>query len=535
MTDTPDPWAALRQTRERLSASSIEALFDQGADRAPAMTFQAGPLRVDLSRNALDRQAWQQLHALAAMRGVASGIEALFAGKPVNTTEGRPALHAALRHSGCAEAAGVAGAVADMHQSLYPLADRIRAGQWRGATGKPVTDLVNIGIGGSDLGPRLAVRALQSGKEPIRVHFLANIDGAASHEILGRLDPATTLFSVTSKSFGTRETLTNATTARHWLSQSLGRPSSELNAHFLAVTANVPRAVAFGIDESSVLPMWDWVGGRYSLWSAVGLPLAVAIGSEGFQRLLDGAAAMDEHFRASPLQSNVPVLLALLGIWHRNLCGMSSYAMVPYDQRLEYLPAWLQQLDMESNGKSVQLDGSTTPTDTGAICWGGVGTDGQHAYFQWLHQGTTPTPVDFVGVRTPDHPYANHHRQLLANMLGQATALMRGRSEQATRELLLADGRSAEEAARLAPHMTFPGNRPSTLIMLEKLDPESLGALLAMLEHRVYAQALIWDINAFDQWGVELGKTLSLEVEAALEQGHSPDPSLAHWVRWLGE
>ncbi len=536
---TSEAFSLLQQHAQRLADQSLSGLFRNDPKRASRLTDDVAGLRVDYSRHLLDQDGWDALFAWGEAAGLSAAAERMRSGALINPTEGRPALHSALRHRGCAEANDVAEAVSETGDRLAAIAEKLRAGHWRGATGEIITDFVNIGIGGSDLGPRAVVQALsRPDQQPVRVHFLANIDGAAIDDLLAGLNPAATVFCITSKSFGTRETLTNASSARRWLLDALGE-DADMAAHLVAVSANVQRAVDFGVAEENILPMWDWVGGRYSLWSTVGLPIAVALGAEAFESLLAGAAAMDEHFFTAPLADNLPMRLGLLGAWHRNLQGAASYAVVPYANRLGLLPSWLQQLDMESNGKRVALDGAPLPQDSGPLVWGGVGTDGQHAYFQWLHQGTSPTPVEFIGVRDPEHPFDEHHRQLLANLLGQASALLHGRTEAQTREELLAAGRSDEDARRLAPHMTFPGNRPSTIIMLERLDARSLGALLALYEHRVYVQSVLWNSNAFDQWGVELGKTLALAVEGHLSADGAADAeseldsSLAPWIDWL--
>ncbi|MEM9531977.1 MAG: glucose-6-phosphate isomerase [Pseudomonadota bacterium] len=527
-------WRKLDRLATETPAATLRDLFDRDPERGPRYSFDLKPLRVDLSRHPLDEGAWETLLELGEACDLAGAASRMAAGEVINVTEGRPALHSALRYPPCAAGAGVAEAVGQATAQLCDLADRMRGGRWVGTTGQVITDLVNIGIGGSDLGPRLVVNALSTPPEQrVRVHFVANIDGMAMADTLASLNPATTAFCITSKSFGTRETLTNATTARSWLKQALA--TEALEAHLIAVSANVQRAAEFGVQPDNVLPMWDWVGGRYSLWSAVGLPIAVALGSDGFRALLDGAALLDEHFFETPLEHNLPMRLALAGVWQRQVGGATGYAVVPYANRLGLLPDWLQQLDMESNGKRVDIGGSALNRNSGALCWGGVGTDGQHAYFQWLHQGTSPTPVEFIGVKAPGHGYHDHHQQLLANLLGQATALAFGRSAEETRDELLHSGKSPEEADRLAPHMTFPGNRASTIIMLDELSPAALGALLALYEHRVYAQSVLWNNNAFDQWGVELGKTLALNVESQLagEAAEHPAPGLDHWLAWL--
>ncbi len=533
VSQTSDPWALLQKCNTRLSTGSIQQAFDRDPDRGRRHTHRLGQLRLDLSRNVPDESAWSALLALAAERGLPAGIRRLLGGDTVNLSEQRPALHSALRCREVATATGVVGEVEAMQARMFELADGFAAGTWRGATGNPITDLVNIGIGGSDLGPKLAVEAL-AGAGPRRVHFLANVDGSAIAALLPRLNPATTAFCLTSKSFSTRESLTNATSARAWLEQGLGRGPEAPGAHFIAVTARPERARRFGIAAERILPMWDWVGGRYSLWSAVGLPIAAAIGAAGFKSLLAGAAEVDVHFRDEPLARNLPVLLALVGIWHRNVAGLLAHAVVPYDERLKSLPEYLQQLDMESNGKSVTAEGEPLQRASGPLIWGGIGTNVQHAFFQWLQQGTDVVPVDFIAVRDPGHDYPEHHRQLLANMLAQATALMRGRDATATAAVLRAEGLDPAEIDRRTLQCVFPGNRPSNVLMLEALTPRALGNLLALYEHKVFVQSWIWGNNAFDQWGVELGKTIAADIEPRLERAAGGgDPSLDHWIDWV--
>ena len=516
MAGSADPWALLQECNKALSGRSILDLFRADASRVRRMSAEVGPLYADYSKHLLDQAAIDALVALARDSDLENGVRSLLDGAEVNSTEQRPALHTALR-----SAVG-RGAIADSArreaedgvQRIRALVERIHAGEFAGVTGKPIDRLISIGIGGSDLGPRLAVDALSDGGG-MRVDFLANVDGTAVSRLLADADPERTLFCVISKSFGTRETLLNASTARRWLAARLGVEETVAGRQFVAVTANPERAMRFGIREDAILPMWDWVGGRYSVWSAVGMPLMAGIGPDRFDAFLAGAAAMDEHFASADFEHNLPVMLALIGIWYRNVQGLPAYAVVPYDDRLGRLHEYLQQLDMESNGKRVTRDGRPVPRATGPICWGGIGTNAQHAFFQWLHQSPDVMPLEFVGVRNPDHDHPVHHRELMANMLGQSWALLAGRSHEATAELLASDGRPPE----LAPHMAFPGNRPSTTFLLERLDPTALGALLALYEHRVFVQGWIWGINSFDQWGVELGKTLANRVLPWLEGG----------------
>lgn len=507
-------WDALHRCNSALAGKPTASLFAAEPDRLDRMAGTLDRLYVDFSRHHVDGAALDALLALAAEAKLEAAIRALCDGEPLNVTEQRAALHTALRSDvgGAGTAVEARRQANETRAELVELVRRVHEGELLTAAGKPIRDVVSIGIGGSDLGPRLAVAALAAGGQGrMPVHFLSNVDGHALHELLPRIDPEATLFCVISKSFSTRETLLNATTARRWLAQHLGVDEQRAGSQFVAVTSRPDRATAFGIDERAILPMWDWVGGRFSLWSTVGLPIALALGVDAFEALLAGAAAVDEHLRTTPLDRNLPVLLALIGVWNRSIKGYGAYTTVPYDERLALLGEYLQQLDMESNGKRVRRDGAPAAGVTGPACWGGVGTNSQHAYFQWLHQGTDPTPVDFIGVVEPAHPFDEHHRELLANLVGQGWALMSGRDEAETREALgLSD-------PALVSQGVFPGSRPSTTILLDRLDARALGNLLALQEHKVFCQGWLWGINSFDQWGVELGKTLANRVGPWLE------------------
>ncbi|MDX8401573.1 MAG: glucose-6-phosphate isomerase, partial [Mariprofundaceae bacterium] len=399
--------------------------------------------------------------------------------------------------------------------------EQVRSGKWRGRDGRAITDVVNIGIGGSDLGPAMVCEALAPYAGRVRVHFVSNVDGAHLGSTLAGLDPATTLFVVVSKTFTTQETLANATSARAWLLDG-GGSEADVARHFVAVSTNEAAVRAFGIDPVNMFGFWDWVGGRYSLWSAVGLSIALDVGMDRFEELLAGAHAMDEHFRTAPLEDNLPVILAMLGIWHVDFLGAASHAVLPYDQSLRLLPAWLQQLDMESNGKRVTRDGRPVDYPTGPVVWGEPGTNGQHAFFQLLHQGTHRVPCDFIAPARSHWPMGEHHRMLISNFLAQTEALMLGRTEDEARAEMEAEGMDAARIEALLPHRVFPGDRPSNTILLRKLTPRTLGMLLALYEHKVYAQSLVWDINAFDQWGVELGKQLARRILPELAYGAEP-------------
>ncbi|HMB57761.1 MAG TPA: glucose-6-phosphate isomerase [Arenimonas sp.] len=479
----PD-WQALSVEAARLIQVPLSELTASGPDRAREFSLRVGPLYASFARQRYDTAARKVLLDLARNAGVADAFRALFDGEKVNVSEARPALHTALRSDlGQGEAAKAARREVVPTQSLM----LAMAGELRDSD---VTDVINVGIGGSDLGPRLAVDALRDFSDGrLRIHFLNNADASAVQHLLRGLDPAHTAVVLVSKSFGTQETLLNGAILKDWLGS---------DDRLYAVTANVAKAAAFGVAGERVLPMWDWVGGRYSLWSAVGFVVALAIGGENFKHMLAGAAAMDAHVLSTPLESNLAVWHALSVIWNRNGLGFDTHAVMPYDERLALLPAYLQQLVMESLGKSVRPDGTPAPVATVPMLWGGTGTSSQHSFFQALHQGTDTVPSDFVGVVRPAHPYAESHTALLANLLAQGEALANG-----------ADDADAQKR--------YPGNRPSTLFLLDELTPESFGALIAMYEHSVYAQSVIWGINAFDQWGVELGKRIASQLLPALD------------------
>lgn len=506
-------WKRLSDHYRDIQDVRLQDLFTDDPGRFQAMHCEAAGLLLDYSRNHVTAETLNLLVQAAEELHLRENIELLMSGGEANTTERRPALHAALR-----DFSGSAPHRDEISETLERMAGfvgGIHSGDWRGATGKPITDVVNIGIGGSDLGPRMVTDALYdhwSGK--LRCHFVANIDRAELERTLADLSPESTLFIVASKSFTTLETLRNAETAKAWMSRIV-QGKADLARHFVAVTANVDRAVTFGIDKDHVFPMWDWVGGRYSLWSAIGLPIALATGMEQFNELRRGAADMDEHFRTAPLDQNLPVLLGLIGIWYTNYWRASTYAVLPYAQRLALFPDFLQQLTMESNGKSVRLDNTPVDYPTSPVVWGSVETNGQHSFHQLLHQGTHMVPVDFIATLQGGME-DKHHSWLLANCLAQARALMTGKSYETARQELIDDGLPEAEAESLAMHREMPGNRPSNILLLEKINPQSLGALIALYEHRTFVQSVIWQINAFDQWGVELGKEMSRQIHQAL-------------------
>jgi glucose-6-phosphate isomerase len=532
-------WKDLRGLGAKASKQSMRKLFASDAARFERFSASADDMLLDFSKTTLTEASLNKLIELVRATGVEARRDAMFAGEAINITEGRAVLHTALRNrsqrpvivAGRDVMPDVRAVLANMDR----FCDGVRSGTIAASDGKPFTDVVNIGIGGSDLGPVMVTLALSPYHDGPRTHFVSNIDSAHLVDILKGLDPARTLFIVASKTFTTIETMTNARSARAWLVAALGEKA--VAAQFCAVSTALDKVAAFGIDAARVFGFWDWVGGRYSVWSAVGLPLMLAIGPECFGEFLSGAHAMDEHFRTAPLHQNLPVLLALVGIWHRNACGHATRAVLPYDQRLARLPAYLQQLDMESNGKSVMHDGTPVSRPTGPVVWGEPGTNGQHAFMQLLHQGTDPIPAEFlIAAEAHEAHLAEHHAILAANMLAQAEALMLGRTLDEARAQLAARGLPAAQVERLAPHRVFPGNRPSTVLMYRKLDPFTLGRIIALYEHRVFVEAAIWNINAFDQWGVELGKELATGLQAVVEGRQSAsdrDGSTQGLVGWM--
>ncbi|KFE58102.1 glucose-6-phosphate isomerase [Pseudomonas syringae] len=516
-------WQALNQHREAMQNFSMREAFNADPQRFSQFTLSSCGLFLDYSKNLISTETRDLLVKLANEVGLKEAIKAQYDGELVNSSEGRPALHTALRRPvGDKLLVNGVNVMPEVHKVLNQITDlvgRIHDGLWRGYTEKPITDVVNIGIGGSFLGPELVSEALLSyAQKGVRCHYLANIDGSEFHELTMKLRAETTLFIVSSKTFTTLETLKNATAARAWyLAQ--GGSEAELYRHFIAVSSNNAAAVAFGIREENIFPMWDWVGGRYSLWSAIGLPIALAIGMSNFKELLSGAYSMDQHFLTAPFEQNMPVLLGLLGVWYGNFWGAQSHAILPYDHYLRNITKHLQQLDMESNGKSVRQDGSPVTTDTGPVIWGGVGANGQHAYHQLLHQGTQFIPADFIVPIVSFNPVSDHHQWLYANCLSQSQALMSGKTRAEAEAELRDKGLSEEEVQKLAPHKVIPGNRPSNTLVVERISPRRLGALVAMYEHKVFVQSVIWGINAFDQWGVELGKEMGKAVYQRLTGG----------------
>ena len=521
--DLPALWAALAAVRVAGAGIPLVDLFKDGT-RFPTFSASSEDLLLDFSKTALTSDSLALLLDLMRAAGVEARRDAMFAGERINITEDRAVLHVALRETSTPllfEGEDVKGDVRATLRAMGGFATAVRAGVLAGQDGRAFTDVVNIGIGGSDLGPAMATLALAPYHDGPRCHFVSNVDGAHLTDVLRGLDPATTLFIVASKTFTTVETMTNARTARAWIVEALGEGA--VGDHFAAVSTALDKVAAFGISPQRAFGFWDWVGGRYSLWSAIGLPLMIGIGPEAFADFLAGGAAMDAHFKEAPLEANLPMLLAAVGLWHRNVCLYPSRAIIPYDQRLARFPAYLQQLDMESNGKSVTLDGTPADRPTGPIVWGEPGTNAQHAFFQLLHQGTDVVPVEFLIAAKGHEPELQEHQDLLiANCLAQSEALLRGRTLAEAQAQLAQRGLSADRAAELAPHRVFPGSRPSVTLAYRTLDPFTLGRLIALYEHRVFVEAAVWGINAFDQWGVELGKEMATDLLSAVRGGALP-------------
>ncbi|PIE83362.1 MAG: glucose-6-phosphate isomerase [Candidatus Contendobacter odensis] len=506
-------WQELKAHHAAITDIHMRDLFAADPKRFNRFSRHFGDLLVDFSKHRLTQETFDLLVKLAHQAQVPAWIEQMFNGELINHTEGRAALHIALRNRSnrpiMVKGENVMPGVNSVLEHMRKFSDQIRRGKWRGHTGKRIRDVVNIGIGGSDLGPKMICQALQPYGDPtLRMHFVSNIDGAHISHILAECDPESTLFIVASKTFTTQETMTNAHTARAWLIEELGEESA-VAKHFVAVSTNAEGVSKFGIDTANMFEFWDWVGGRYSLWSAIGLPIMVYLGIENFIKLLEGAHAMDEHFRTTPVEDNLPVILALLGVWYIDFFDADGHVMLIYDDYLRSLADYLQQLDMESNGKIVDREGQIVKVNTGPILWGGLGNNGQHAYYQLLHQGTHLVPADFLAPAQSPNPIGDHHQKLLANCLAQSEAMMIGKTEAQARAELEGQGMTGEKLEALLPYKIFPGNRPSTSLFYRRLTPQVLGSLIALYEHKVFTQGIIWNVNSFDQWGVELGKQLA--------------------------
>jgi len=520
-------WNNLIELASEIQSSAnpitIKQLFAEDADRVEKYSLMAGELRLDFSKNLLNDQIWEQLLNLANQSPLSSHREAMFSGETINRTEDRAVLHAALRSNSAdastPDAKQRATQVEKQLKSVERVSNEIRQGKWVGSTGKAITDIINIGIGGSDLGPKMACTALEEfAHESINVHFISNVDGAQILSTLKKLNPETTLVSIASKTFTTQETMLNAKTAIQWFSDELGLENPKNTSHFIGLTANPSAAIAYGIPENQILEFSDWVGGRYSLWSSIGLSIAISIGFENFKQMLAGAREMDLHFQNAPIEENMPVILGLLGIWYSNFLDAQSIAIIPYCERLLLLPSYLQQLDMESNGKSTSLDGKPVSYNTGPILWGQTGTNGQHAFFQLLHQGTRMAPIDFIAAVSDNLSNPEHHQVLLGNMLAQSSALM--------------EGQVAPEGEQ---HRYYPGNKPSNSLLLNELSPKNFGALVALYEHKVFVQGSIWNINSFDQWGVELGKKMANNLLDKDSGAADMDPSTKALFSYIEE
>ena len=515
-----EEWGALRADADALQGIPMRTLFAGDPQRFERFSCEAAGLFLDYSKNRITEDALDHLIALAGKAGLEDARRAMTAGEPINATERRAVLHVALRdfamrayHVG---GENVSPAVERERERMKRFADSIHAGAHKGFTGKPLTTIVNIGIGGSDLGPLMAVEALRPyWIEGRRAFFVSNVDGQHLADTLEQVDAETTLFIVASKTFTTQETMTNARSARDWfLSQgaSEGVSENDVSKHFAALSTNELAVSAFGIDTDYMFRFWDWVGGRFSMWSAIGLSIALQVGFDNFEKLLRGAHAMDEHFRTAPLRRNMPVLMALVGVWNRNFMGCASHAVLPYDQHLHRLAAYLQQAEMESNGKRVALDGAPAGVSTCPVIFGEPGTNGQHAFYQLLHQGTDVISSDFIAPAFSHADLGDHHQKLLSNFLAHTEALMRGKTAAEAKEDLIAEGKSPKDVERLTPHKVFPGDRPTNSILMARLTPETLGALIALYEHKIFCQGVLWGVNSFDQWGVELGKVLAKAI-----------------------
>lgn len=509
-------WRALQEHHKKMTAVHMRDLFAADPARCQKFSLRFEDILFDYSKNRITEETMVHLLALAEQAGLAEQIQAMFNGAKINNTEGRAVLHVALRNRSnrpiLVDGRDVMPDVNRVLAKMETFSNAVRSGAWRGYTGLPITDIVNIGIGGSDLGPKMVVEALTPyTRRDLRAHFVSNVDGTDIAETLKKVQPETTLFLIASKTFTTQETMANAHTARAWFLEA-AREETAVASHFAALSTNTDGVVAFGIDPANMFEFWDWVGGRYSLWSAIGLSIALAVGFDNFTALLTGAHKVDEYFRTAPFAQNIPVIMALLGVWYNNFFGAQSHAILPYDQYMQYFPAYFQQGDMESNGKSVTRVGAPVDYSTGPVIWGQPGTNGQHAFYQLIHQGTKLIPCDFLAPAQSHNPVGNHHTLLLSNFFAQPEALMKGKTAVEVRAELVDSSLSGDEMEALVAAKTFAGNRPSNAFLFKRVTPETLGSLIALYEHKIFTQGVIWDINSFDQMGVELGKVLAKAI-----------------------
>jgi glucose-6-phosphate isomerase len=509
-------WQALEEHQQTMAGIHMRDLFTEESHRFQAFSLQFEDILFDYSKNRITAETMSLLFSLARQAGLPRMIEAMFKGERINVTEDRAVLHVALRNRSnrpiLVDGEDVMPEVNRVLDKMRTFSEAVRSGQWTGYTGEAMTDVVNIGIGGSDLGPKMVTTALKPYAHPhLSSHFVSNIDGSDIAETLKKCNPATTLFLIASKTFTTQETMTNAHTARQWLLEAAGEETA-VAKHFVALSTNSDGVIKFGIDPANMFEFWDWVGGRYSLWSAIGLSIAIAVGIDNFEGLLAGAHKVDDYFRTTPFEQNIPVIMGLLGIWYNNFWEAQSHAILPYDQYLEHFPAYFQQGDMESNGKRVTRTGEVVDYSTGPIIWGQPGTNGQHAFYQLIHQGSKLVPCDFLAPAQSHNPIGQHHLILLSNFFAQTEALMKGRTPEEARTELTAQGYRDEQLAMLIPAKTFTGNKPTNSFLLKKLTPETLGMLIALYEHKIFVQGVVWQINSFDQMGVELGKQLAKNI-----------------------
>ncbi len=519
--DQTTSFRKLKSHYKTIQKKSIKELFAEDPKRASKLSLKFQDILVDFSKNQLTGRTLSYLIDLANESRLSEAINKMFAGEAINATENRAVLHTALRNRSnepvYVDGQDIMPEINRVLQQMKTFSEKVRSGEWRGFSGKKITDIVNIGIGGSDLGPVMVTEALKPyGKKDLKVHFVSNVDGTHIAETLKKVNPETTLFLVASKTFTTQETMANAHTARNWFLDT-AKDADHVKKHFVALSTNAKGVAEFGIDTNNMFVFWDWVGGRYSLWSAIGLSVAIYIGFNNFEQLLEGAHRIDQHFKYSTFRKNIPVILGLIGIWHNNFHGAESHAILPYDQYLHRFAAYFQQADMESNGKSVDREGENIAYQTGPIIWGEPGTNGQHAFYQLIHQGTKLIPADFIAPAVSQNPIGEHHKMLMSNFFAQTEALMNGKTYEEAKEELVKAGKSGDEVDYLTPFKVFSGNRPTNSILLKKLTPQTLGKLIAIYEHKIFVQGVIWNVFSFDQWGVELGKQLANKIYPELQ------------------